>query len=662
MPRTSATDTLDTALAQENEVLRARVRALEAALRKTEALPELAGFWRWEMDAALRFTWVSEEFAALTKMSAEIVLGKSRAELGVPRGDTAAWEQHLEDLAQRRPFREYRYSYIDGTGVLKNISVSGDPIFDAEGVFQGYHGISRNITADVQAVHQANEATARLLEALERSSDGFVLFDPGDRLLVCNSRHRSLFPEMASRLTIGAEYAALIRESAESLDLPGPEAREAWVAERLAYHQAPQGSMILRRHDGRVLELREERLPDGCTFVIAGDATERHHRQEELVSNEALFRLLFERSPMGMAVVDGEGRYLRCNDAYCRFLGYSQEEICRMGTADVTHPEDQPAMQERLGEQAREKTAEYRFEKRYLTKEGNQVIGLMTTATLPAQPGKQPTIIAQVLDVTERVNAEHALRLAKEEAEIANRAKSDFLANMSHELRTPLNAIIGFSEVLLGQYFGPFENLRYREYAQDIRSSGMHLLEFIDDLLDLAKIESGRLTPTDSDIDCAALIESIIRLLRERAHAAELQMTTDMPSELPLLRADVRMVKQIAMNLLSNAVKFTPPRGGVTIRAALNHATGGIELTVSDTGIGIAPEDLPRIRRRFGRAASSETRHIQGTGLGLAIVDSLVALHDARLDIESELGRGTIARVCFPPSRTVRGFVTSGTD
>ena len=650
---------LENPLVQENRRLQEAVDRLEAQLQQTTALEELAGFWRWEMDADLRFTWVSEEFARLTGRPTASVIGKSRADMGAARANTAAWERHQEVLAQHRPFRDYRYPYIDSIGKLKNISVSGNPVFDAEGVFRGYRGTCRNITADVEAVDQAHEVTARLLEALERSSDSFALFSPEDRLMASSARHRALFREIADQLVPGAQYEALIRENARHLIFEDEAAREAWIAERMTYHRAPEGVLTMRRQDGRVIESREERLPDGCTFIIAMDVTERHRQQEDLADNEALFRLLFERSPMGMAVVDETGNYTRCNDAYCRFLGYAREELLGMNTLDVSHPEEIAALQERyFGDGARE-SADHQFERRYITKEGRTVIGLMTTALLPPIAGRETgqgtNIICQVIDVTERVATEDALRLAKEDAEIANRAKSDFLANMSHELRTPLNAIIGFSEVLLGQYFGPFDNPRYREYAQDIRGSGMHLLEFIDDLLDLAKIESGRLTPTDTDIDCAMLIDGIVRLLRERAQAAEVQITTDLPIGLPALRADTRMIKQIIMNLLSNAVKFTPRRGGVTIRTALNAETGGIDITVSDTGIGIAPEDLPRIRRRFGRATSIETQHIQGTGLGLSIVDSLVDLHGARFTINSELGKGTIARVSFPPERTVRG-------
>ncbi|MDM7944821.1 MAG: ATP-binding protein [Oceanibaculum nanhaiense] len=277
----------------------------------------------------------------------------------------------------------------------------------------------------------------------------------------------------------------------------------------------------------------------------------------------------------------------------------------------------------------------------------------MTTAVLETGAGADVQIISQVIDVTERAAAEDELRSAKEEAEIANRAKSDFLANMSHELRTPLNAIIGFSEVMLGQYFGPFDNPRYRDYAEDIHASGQHLLEFIDDLLDLAKIEAGRLTLIETNLHVASLVQGTIRLFADRAESAEIELTNDVPPGLPHLMADERMTRQILVNLISNAIKFTPAGGQVSVSAVLT-ATAAIQILVSDTGVGIEPEEIPLIRQRFGRASRAAKHKIQGTGLGLAIIDSLIGLHDGEMDIESWPGRGTIVRVTFPAGRTVR--------
>ncbi|EKE76863.1 PAS domain-containing sensor histidine kinase [Oceanibaculum indicum] len=644
----------DPTQATDMEALQARLASLEAELEKLREVPRLARLWRWETDSELRFSYLSDEFRTETGYDPAGFLGKTRAEVGMPRKDVAAWHRHLDDLANHRPFFDYRYSYLDPDGKERTVSVSGNPVFDAEGRFQGYRGTCQNITDQVREVDTANIAAMRLVQALDLSSEGIVLFDADDRMVLCNSRHRALFPHIAELLVPGNHYFDILRANIQNLQPERtPEQVEQWLAYRIAYHSNPQGTLTLPHRDGRVITLREERLADGATLVITSDATEITRRDAKEARKEALFRLLFERSPMGMAVVDMKGRYIRMNDAYCRFVGYSREELMQMVVRDVTHPDDAVALEQRLSVQAQNGHGEFQFEKRYITKSGDIVVGLMTTAVISPTEGGDPQVIAQVIDVTERAAAEDELRSAKEEAEIANRAKSDFLANMSHELRTPLNAIIGFSEVMLGEYFGPFDNPRYRDYAEDIHASGRHLLEFIDDLLDLAKIEAGRLTLIESHVHVASLVQGAIRLFADRAESAEIELTNDVPPGLPHLLADERMTRQILVNLISNAIKFTPAGGQVSVSAVLT-ASAAIQVLVSDTGIGIEPEEIPLIRQRFGRASRAAKHKIQGTGLGLAIIDSLIGLHDGEMEIESWPGRGTIVRVTFPAGRTVR--------
>ncbi|MFN3459563.1 MAG: PAS domain S-box protein [Oceanibaculum sp.] len=634
--------------------LQARLADLETELEKLREVPRLARLWRWETDADLRFTFLSEEFRTVTGHDPGIFLGKTRAEVGMPRKDMAAWHRHLDDLANHRPFADYRYSYLDMEGTERALSVSGNPVFGADGRFLGYRGICQNITEQVREVDIANNAAMRLVQALDLSTDGITLFDAEDRLVLCNRRHRELFPHIADLLVPGNRYFDILRANIQNL-LPErtPVQIEEWLAYRIAYHSNPQGTLTLPHRDGRIITLREERLADGATLLISSDATETARRDASEARKEALFRLLFERSPMGMAVVDMQGRYIRMNDAYCRFVGYSRDELMQMAVRDVTHPDDAMSLEQRLSVQARNGSGEFQFEKRYITKAGDIVVGLMTTAVISPTDDGDPQVIAQVIDVTERVAAEEELRSAKEEAEIANRAKSDFLANMSHELRTPLNAIIGFSEVMLGEYFGPFDNPRYRDYAEDIHASGRHLLEFIDDLLDLAKIEAGRLTLIETNVHVSSLVQGAIRLFADRAESAEIELTNDVPPGLPHLLADERMTRQILVNLISNAIKFTPAGGQISVSAVLT-ASAAIQIIVSDTGIGIEAEEIPLIRQRFGRATRATKHKIQGTGLGLAIIDSLIGLHDGEMDIESWPGRGTIVRITFPPGRTIR--------
>ena len=245
----------------------------------------------------------------------------------------------------------------------------------------------------------------------------------------------------------------------------------------------------------------------------------------------------------------------------------------------------------------------------------------------------------------ERRNIE--LEAARATAEQASRAKSEFLATMSHELRTPLNAIIGFSDAQRRELFGPLGHPRYREYAEDIQTSGTHLLEVITTILDISKAEAGKLEVAPADLDPRLVLEATLPLIREAAAAKRIRLETAAP-EAPLQwRADPQALKQIMLNLLSNAVKFTPEDGRVTVRLGAP-AEGQVELAVEDTGIGIAAADLPRLMKPFEQKHHGYSKRNGGTGLGLPLVDALVRLHGGTLTIDSAPGRGTRVTVRLP--------------
>jgi signal transduction histidine kinase len=244
-----------------------------------------------------------------------------------------------------------------------------------------------------------------------------------------------------------------------------------------------------------------------------------------------------------------------------------------------------------------------------------------------------------------------AMRAAKEAAELADRAKSEFLATMSHELRTPLNAVLGFSEMMLSEVFGPLGNERYLGYAEDIRSSGRHLLSIINDVLDLSKASSGKLELFEGDVDAGNAVEAACRLVQPRVAAAGLSLAMMLPKRPLTVIADERLLKQILLNLLANACKFTPRGGGIVCAVAQD--AEGLCFRVTDTGIGIPQEDLERVLQPFVQADSSHSRRHEGTGLGLALVKAMVELHGGRLTLESTVGEGTTATVILPASRVV---------
>ena len=255
-------------------------------------------------------------------------------------------------------------------------------------------------------------------------------------------------------------------------------------------------------------------------------------------------------------------------------------------------------------------------------------------------------------DVTELLEHETALREAVEAAEAANRIKSEFLANTSHELRTPLNAIIGFTEIMALERFGPLANARYKGYAQDVLDSAQHLLTVINDILDVAKIEAGKLDLIESEVDPGEIARQTLRLVEARAAREGVTLAASVGPDLPRIKADKRKLKQILLNLLSNAVKFTPEGGRVDLCAEVDDQSG-FRFAVRDNGIGIAPEDQDTAMAPFGQVDAQLSRRYDGTGLGLPLSSALAGLHGGYLTLDSAPGEGTTVTVFFPPSRVL---------
>lgn len=250
------------------------------------------------------------------------------------------------------------------------------------------------------------------------------------------------------------------------------------------------------------------------------------------------------------------------------------------------------------------------------------------------------------------IEAAEEMRAAKEEAELAARAKTEFLTNTTHELRTPLNAIIGFSEIMWSEAFGPIGNDQYKGYVKDIHDSGNHLLGVINDILDMSRIEAGRTELTEREIDVGGIVQDSLRFVAERAREGQVSIGTRIADRLPKILADETKIRQVLLNLLSNAVKFTPSGGRVTASAELA-SDGGMVIAVTDNGIGIAPEDMKRAMAPFGQVDGALTRKYDGTGLGLPLAKALIELHGGILEMQSETGRGTRVAMLLPTNRTI---------
>ena len=262
----------------------------------------------------------------------------------------------------------------------------------------------------------------------------------------------------------------------------------------------------------------------------------------------------------------------------------------------------------------------------------------------------------EVLSVTTEVSAhrraEEVLRTAKEQAEAANSNKTQFLANLSHELRTPLNHIMGFAQVMAEESYGPHEDPRYRDYANNIHESGKHLLAILNDILDVSRLETGVWQLVEREVDFNRVVQSVVRIVMERTERDGLTLDVKLDEHLPHVVADERMVRQMLLNLLSNASKFTAEGGRIEVRSRARE-DGGVELVVADTGVGIAEHDHETVLAPFGQVENPMSRKHSGTGLGLSLVKSMIELHGGKVEIESVPGEGADMKLVFPAARVL---------
>jgi PAS domain S-box-containing protein len=342
-------------------------------------------------------------------------------------------------------------------------------------------------------------------------------------------------------------------------------------------------------------------------------------------------------------------RFSFFNDAFCALLGRTRAELLGRTDFDVVPPE-QATIFRNIDVEILASGIPHENEEALTNQSGTQ-FWIVTRKSLLEIPGRGRYIVGVISDITERKQIERDLRVAKVQAEQANRARSQFLANMSHELRTPLNAIIGFSSILKKDDSGTTSESKRQEYLEDIHGSGVHLLHLINDILDLTKIEAGKYELREQECDVVGTISEAVRLLSDTALHKCVHIEQSADADMPAVTGDPRAIRQILLNLISNAVKFTPCGGTVTINARLDPDLA-IVLSVSDTGIGMAPEEIPIALSSFNQVDGTWGRRYEGAGLGLPMVKALVELHAGTLNIESQVSKGTTVSVRFPPHRT----------
>ncbi len=538
---------------------------------------------------------------------------------------------------------EFRLRRADGAIISTVHSIEGL-------VYQGEDcliGAFSDVTEPRKAEAERRRAEDRLRDAVESIPDGLVLFNTDDRVVVWNSRFAELYPELEPLLSNRPTAEDMFRARHESgavgdFDVPA----EEYVAWRMEMRKKQGGTPSVHRHrDGRWFRTTERATRDGGIVAISTDITELKMAQTRLID-------AIESIGDGFAYFGGDDRLVFCNENYRNrwpavrdqiVPGIKFAEMAALlwdhGYVRGTNLNKQGWLKERMEQRS----------------EAAVVIREMSPGTwirMNEHPIHDGGFVQIVTDISAGVKAEAELRAARDQAEFASRTKTEFLANVSHELRTPLNAINGFSEIMATEMFGPLGDPRYTEYAKDIFDSGTHLLTLINDILDLSKVEAGKLEIYENEVDIAKTVQACLRIVKERAKEGDVALVVKVEDSTPHLVADERALKQIIINLLSNAIKFTPPGGKVTVRAGIA-GDGGFRLTVSDTGIGMEEEEIVTALTPFAQVESAFSRKYEGTGLGLPLVKSLVELHGGTLEIVSEPGVGTNVHACFPAARVM---------
>jgi len=511
-------------------------------------------------------------------------------------------------------------------------------------------------------IRELEQEVARLRAAQSAASQLDAILDSSPQAILI---HRGAAP-----LYVNKSLVRLVGLSSreEALNLPNcievahPEDR-AFVIGQVEARIAGRG--FLQHYEARILNTEGATIWVDCyasrivwqgepaSMVAMTDITARKKIEEAQRRSEKLLSTVFQASPDPISLTTmSDGRYIDVNESFLKALGWRRSDVIGRTATEIGFWKD-PDFRQRMIEALR-RDGRVRDLPSQVRQPNGEIRDFIYSIDV-IQFEEESLLLGIGRDVTELRRSAHRLRESMESAEIANRAKSEFLANMSHELRTPLNAILGFSEIIGGEMFGSTGHPRYVDYAKDIYSSGHMLLQIIDDLLDLSRVEHGKLELHAESLTAKDVIEGCLRLVEGRAREARLRIAIDLPDRSLRFEADPLRLRQVLLNLLTNAVKFTLANGSITIGARRVDGggadTGEIAFFVADTGIGMTQGEIALALQPFGQVANAMTRQHTGAGLGVPLAKGLTELHGGRLVIESKPGAGTRVTVTLPETR-----------
>jgi len=380
----------------------------------------------------------------------------------------------------------------------------------------------------------------------------------------------------------------------------------------------------------------------GARLPAATDDSLQRERDDAM----SIFASIFDASDVGIIVTDHHRRIVRVNETMCKTYGWQPMDLMGQEFTIIIPADEHDIARRRHDDFIGGEHVERSRELKILRKDGT-LANIIASSGVIELSGHRRFRISTIVDISYLKQIERDLRFAKEIADAASNAKSTFLANMSHELRTPLNAIIGFSDLMIAGTLGPVENANYREYLGDIRFSAMHLLDIINDVLDMSKIEAGQMRLEKQMMELPPLLDESLRLMRARASSSGVTLELVTEEGLPALSLDQRMIRQVMLNLLSNAIKFSPSGSNIKVSASMGQG-GFINVAVIDLGIGIPENKLDEVMRPFGQVSDPRVNGGQGTGLGLPLARTMVEMHGGSLRIASKPDIGTTVIFTLP--------------
>ncbi|MEI9885124.1 MAG: PAS domain-containing sensor histidine kinase [Rhizomicrobium sp.] len=555
-------------------------------------------------------------------------------------GTREAVEKTIQAAIKSRSAFSYRtYSlFPDKAGYI--VDTQGEIEVDENGQAIGVLGVCHDVTSRVLAEDARRKAQAMYRLMTEESGDIIILYDTQAKMVFCSNALERLVGRTPDEIRDGGYKRFIHPDDMEEANKMMQRPVDAGIVVATWRIQHADGHYLWLETTIRTVFQGGEPLN---VISVSRDVSARILAEEARKKAHEMYRVMTTEASDVILLFGPDRRILFASDAIARVMGRNPEEIENGKWLSLVHPDDlEPLRGLRMPHISRDTlTVSYRLKHG----DGHYVWLEVVTRARYAPDGTYQGYISVARDISLRKEQELEAKAARERAELANKAKSKFLANMSHELRTPLNAIIGFADLMRQGTFGPLGNDRYTDYATLVYDSGQLLLDLISDMLDMAKIEAGKMELNFERVDLMGTIADAVRMLGERACAAGVDLSIVADGPAPALVADRRAVKQVVINLLSNAIKFTPAGGAV--RVCVGAAGGLARIRVCDTGIGIPASEIGRLGQPFEQVVGDPMLAKAGTGLGLALVRALAEQHGGALAITSTEGVGTEVSVTF---------------